>query len=90
MLNVAVTVTTLVSTSKVSAIVVLMFLLVLAIHYVAGSRGQQVTMHCKVNDAITTILRDLHETNRANDVLYTQHDVINDQVPCPSHCDCSW
>ena len=79
-----------VSTSKVSAIVFLLFLIVLANHYVSGFRGQQIALHRKVNEATASVLHDLHEISRANDVMYTPYDVINEHVPCPSLCDCSY
>ena len=79
-----------VSTSKVSAIVLLLFIFVLVNHYVSGFRGQQIALHRKVNEATASVLHDLHEISRANDVMYTPYDVINEHVPCPSLCDCSY
>jgi len=77
--------------SKVCASIIFTFVHILFINYVTGFRERRTMMPNDVSCYVGGATREVPHLNcAANDVMYTLRDVTDEQVPCPSNCECSW
>ena len=77
--------------SKVSVSIIFTFIHILVTNYVTGFRDRRMMVPDDVSCYISDATRDVpHLNSGANDVMYTRRDVTDQQVPCPTDCECFW